>query len=115
MQQDLIKTLYSTARWRQTKIDQFPHDRRNVEAESLLTKLARDLAAMPPDDPLLLELEQLCTPDTTKIIADKIRQCGFRGHYRDAHELLTALVRASAADSAAQPAAVVGDDVNPFL
>src|ERR1700729_4217984 len=50
----LAEELFSTAVWREGKADEYPDDDRNLPAAEHLADLARQILALPDDDPRLL-------------------------------------------------------------
>ncbi len=53
----LAQELYSTAYWREGKAAEYPDDDRNLPAAEHLADLARQLLALPDDDPRILRME----------------------------------------------------------
>lgn len=53
----LAQELFSTAFWREGKADEYPDDDRNLRAAEHLADLARQILALPDDDPRILRME----------------------------------------------------------
>jgi hypothetical protein len=53
----LAEELFSTAVWREGKADEYPDDHRNLPAAVHLADLARQILALPDDDPRILRME----------------------------------------------------------
>ena len=53
----LAQELFSTAVWREGKADEYPDDDRNLPAAEHLADLARQVLALPDDDPRILRME----------------------------------------------------------
>lgn len=89
----LAQELYSTAVWREGKADEYPDDDRNLPAAEHMAGLARQLLALPDDDPRILRLENAVQgiihdngelPATSEIT----RTIGFSWGYPSLDELL---------------------------
>jgi hypothetical protein len=89
----LAQELFSTAVWREEKAAEYPDDDRNQPAAEHLADLARQILALPDDDPRILRIE-----DAVKAIADAnselpatseiIRTIGFSWGYPSLDDLL---------------------------
>lgn len=89
----LAQELYSTAVWREGKAAEYPDDDRNLPAAEHLAGLARQILALPDDDPRILRIE-----DAVQAIADAngelpttseiIRTIGFSWGYPSLDDLL---------------------------
>ncbi len=53
----LAQELFSTSVWREGKADEYPDDDRNLPAAKHLADLARQILALPDDDPRILRME----------------------------------------------------------
>ena len=89
----LAQELFSTAVWREGKAGEYPDDDRNLPAAEHLAGLARQILALPDDDPRLLRMESAVQvivdgngelPATSEIT----RTIGFSGGYASLDELL---------------------------
>jgi hypothetical protein len=89
----LAQELFSTAVWREGKAAEYPDDDRNLRAAEHLAGLARQILALPDDDPRILRIE-----DAVQAIADAngelpttseiIRTIGFSWGYPSLDDLL---------------------------
>ena len=89
----LAQELFSTAVWREGKAAEYPDDDRNLPAAEHLAGLARQILALPDDDPRILRIE-----DAVQAIADAngelpatseiIRTIGFSWGYPSLDDLL---------------------------
>ena len=61
----LAQELFSTAVWREGKAAEYPDDDRNLAAATHLANLAREILALPDDDPRILRMES-----AVQVIAD---------------------------------------------
>jgi hypothetical protein len=89
----LAQELFSTATWRVSKADEYPDDDRNLSAAEHLANLARQILALPDDDPRILRMENAVQaiadgngelPATSEIT----RTIGFSWGYPTLDELL---------------------------
>ena len=89
----LAQELFSTAVWREGKADEYPDDDRNLPAAEHLADLARQILALPDDDPRILRMESAVQaivdgdgelPATSEIT----RTIGFSWGYPSLDELL---------------------------
>ena len=89
----LAQELFTTAVWREGKAAEHPDDDRNLPAAEHLAGLARQILALPDDDPRILRLESAVQvigegngelPATPEII----RTIGFSGGYPSLDDLL---------------------------
>ena len=55
----LVSSLEGSADWRQRKAEEYPGDARNATCAAALAQAAREVAALPADDPRLVTLERL--------------------------------------------------------
>ena len=55
----LVQSLESSADWRERKAEEYPDDARNATCAAALAQAAREVAALPDDDPRLVTLERL--------------------------------------------------------
>jgi cytochrome c551/c552 len=89
----LAQELFSTAVWREGKADEYPDDDRNLPAAEHLADLARQILALPDDDPRILRIESAVQaiadangelPTTSEMI----RTIGFSWGYPSLDDLL---------------------------
>lgn len=116
VQQRIVDCLFKGASWRQIKISQYPDDRRNVQAEDMLTRLGREVGALEPTDPGVLAVDQASGSAGVlwrEFIQEKIRSIGFRWFPRNAAVFMADLARDIRRDVREVP--VEGPNDNPFL
>lgn len=89
----LAQELFNTAVWRESKADEYPDDDRNLPAAQHLADLARQILALPDDDPRILRMASAVQaiadangelPATSEIT----RTIGFSGGYPSLDDLL---------------------------
>ena len=94
----LAQELFSTAVWREGKAAEYPDDDRNLPAAEHLAGLAKQIVALPDDDPRILRMESAVQaiadangdlPTTSEIT----RTIGFSGGYPSLDELLDSYVQ----------------------
>jgi hypothetical protein len=94
----LAEELFSTALWREGKADEYSDDHRNLPAAEHLADLARQVLALPDDDPRILRMESAVQaiadangelPATSEII----RTIGFSWGFPSLDELLDCYVQ----------------------
>ncbi|HEX6521117.1 MAG TPA: hypothetical protein VF070_14090 [Streptosporangiaceae bacterium] len=94
----LAQELFSTAVWREGKAGEYPDDDRNLPAAEHLADLARQILALPDDDPRILRMESVVQaiidgngelPATSEIT----RTIGFSWGYPTLDELLDRYVQ----------------------
>ena len=96
----IIMAVESTAAWRQKKAREYRDDRRNIDASLQLADLARELSAIPEDDPRLIEIEAYNDrPEMLDLMSEIMEQqsvllrlVGFSGGFEDAGAYLDRLV-----------------------
>jgi len=97
----IIMAVESTAEWRQRKAQEFPDDRRNIDASLQLADLAKELSALPDDDPRLIEIEGYydrpemldLMPEIRGQESELLRLVGFSGGFEDAGDYLDRLIQ----------------------
>lgn len=96
---DIIGAVENQAEWRRGKATQYPNDIRNRRSAELLEELAKNLHALPGDDPAwkqftaaydnaLDQLEKLGSPEKMPLESDILGRFGFDGGTSDAREFL---------------------------
>ena len=96
----IIMAVESTAEWRQRKAQEYPDDHRNIDASLQLADLAKELYALPDDDPRLIEIESYNDrPEMLDLMSEIMEQqsvllrlVGFSGGFEDAGDYLDRLV-----------------------
>jgi hypothetical protein len=94
----LAQELYSTAAWRESIAADYPDDNRNLRAAEHLADLARQLLALPGEDPRILRLEHAVQAiadanDGLPATSEITRTIGFTGGYPSLDELLDRYVQ----------------------
>jgi len=89
----LAQELFSTATWRESKADEYPDDDRNLLAAEHLANLARQIVALPDDDPRIIRMDnavQAIADDNGELSATSeiTRTIGFSWGYPTLDELL---------------------------
>jgi hypothetical protein len=86
----------STAEWRARKQEQYPEDRRNSEAQELLTSLAKEMAAL-NGSPIHERLERLWATKKGfgEIVSERLRWVGFGSKPTSVLELLEEIAEAA--------------------
>jgi len=89
----LAEELFGTAVWREGKADEYPDDGRNLPAAEHLADLARQILALPDDDPRILRMESAVRAIVNAngelpVTSEIIRTIGFSWGYPSLDELL---------------------------
>jgi hypothetical protein len=89
----LARELFSTAVWREGKAAEYPEDDRNLPAAEHLADLARQILALPDDDPRILRMESTIQAigegnGELSATSEIIRTIGFSWGYPSLDELL---------------------------
>jgi hypothetical protein len=98
--EQLEMSLESSAAWRATKAKEHPDDERNAQSAAALARAAREVAALPDDDPRLLRLASIYAAHHDLVIyveeeSSLISRHGFDSPNETTNELLNALVKAA--------------------
>jgi len=98
MDTQIVQDIESSAEWRGRKAEEYPDDARNAQSAAALELAAREVAALPDDDPRLVRLESVEDEDTIEHYVEVkdliIGRHGFGpGATQTTDELLAALVR----------------------
>jgi hypothetical protein len=89
----LAQELFSTAVWREGKADQYPDDERNLPAAEHLASLAKQILALPDDDPRILRMENalqaiIDSNGELPTTSEATRTIGFSWGYPSLNQLL---------------------------